>query len=73
MRPPGNREIADALDQIADLLAAQGGDAFRVRAYRRAGDTARKSARPLAEIVEADDRTAAMSEPDKPIVWRVKW
>jgi hypothetical protein len=26
-----------------------------------------------AEIMEADERTAAIAEPDKPIVWRVKW
>ncbi len=63
MRAPGNHEIADTLDQIADLLAAQGGDAFRVRAYRRAGDTARKSARPLAEIVEADGPEALAELP----------
>jgi len=34
-----NRDIADVLDQIGDLLEIQGEDVFRVRSYRRAGDT----------------------------------
>jgi hypothetical protein len=32
---PANADIADALERIADLLAAQGADRFRVGAYRR--------------------------------------
>jgi len=33
---PTNADIADALQRIADLLAAQGADIYRVGAYRRA-------------------------------------
>jgi len=33
---PTNEEIANALDRIADLLAAQSADRYRVNAYRRA-------------------------------------
>lgn len=61
MTAPANRDIADTLDQIADLLAAQGGDAFRVRAYRAAADSARQSPRPLAEL-EAEGGSGALAE-----------
>ncbi len=43
MGPPrlGNHEIAAVLERMADLLAAQDANPFRVRAYRNAANTAR--------------------------------
>jgi hypothetical protein len=55
---PGNGEIADALERIADLLEAQGASVYRVRAYRTAARTARESPRSLAALVEAEGPAA---------------
>ncbi|MHB1037848.1 MAG: DNA polymerase/3'-5' exonuclease PolX [Pirellulales bacterium] len=46
-----NRQIADSLDQIADLLEFQGANPFRVRAYRNAARAVRDLAEPVAAIV----------------------
>ena len=49
-----NIEIADLLDEVADLLEIKGGvNPFRVRAYRNAVYTVQQHATPLREIVEA--------------------
>lgn len=45
-----NRQIAAALRELADLMEIAGEDRFRVSAYRRASDTVRREARPLAEL-----------------------
>ena len=55
---PENEEIADLLERIADLLEAQGANAYRVRAYRGAAHTARESAEPLTAIDQAGGRDA---------------
>lgn len=49
-RCPGNDAIAGRLDEVAALLEAQGANAFRVRAYRRAGETLRALPEPVAGI-----------------------
>ncbi|MDJ0848427.1 MAG: helix-hairpin-helix domain-containing protein [Myxococcota bacterium] len=54
-----NPEIAAALERVADLLEAQDGQHFRVRAYRGAADTLRRLERPAAEIVR-DEGTAGL-------------
>jgi DNA polymerase (family X) len=46
-----NRQIADSLDQIADLLEFQGANPFRVRAYRNAARAVRDLGEPVAAIV----------------------
>lgn len=56
-RPSGleqNREIAGRLDELARLLQEQGANPFRVRAYRRAGETLRRLDRPVADILERE-------------------
>jgi DNA polymerase/3'-5' exonuclease PolX len=50
--PPGNSEIADVLERVAELLEAQDANPFRVSAYRRAAETARTHPRPLVEILD---------------------
>jgi hypothetical protein len=55
---PDNEEISDLLERIADLLEAQGANAYRVRAYRAAALTARESAEPLTAIDEAGGHEA---------------
>lgn len=49
--PLTNAEIADRLDEIAELLAAQDADPFRIRAYRLAAQMLRKLDRPASEIL----------------------
>ncbi|HEY7471537.1 MAG TPA: helix-hairpin-helix domain-containing protein [Gemmatimonadota bacterium] len=49
-RCPGNDDIAGRLDEVAALLEAQGANAFRVRAYRRAAETLRTLPEPVAGI-----------------------
>ena len=48
-----NREIADVLERVADLLDAQDANRFRVAAYRRAATTVREHAVSLIELFEA--------------------
>lgn len=45
-----NAEVADRLNEVADLLEAQDANAFRVRAYRSAATTAKYLDEPASEI-----------------------
>ena len=47
-----NQEIAERLQEAADLLAATEGDSFRVGAYRKASDTVGHLGRDLREIAQ---------------------
>jgi hypothetical protein len=49
--PLANAEIGARLDEVAELLAAQDADPFRIRAYRAAAETMRKLDRPAADIL----------------------
>ena len=58
-----NREIAAALEQVADLLEFQGANPFRLRAYRNGARKVNDSPAPLAGLVE-ERGAAALTELD---------
>src|SRR6059036_1273400 len=51
LRPMDNPQIANRLDAFASLLELVEANAFTIRAYRRAADTIRGAAFPVAELV----------------------
>lgn len=53
-----NADIADALEEVGDLLSLQGENPFRIRAYRRAARIVRGLPRELAELKAASDYDA---------------
>jgi DNA polymerase (family 10) len=55
--PPGmitNREVAEALDDVARLLQEQDADRFRVAAYRRAAEVIRSLPEPVYQLFERE-------------------
>lgn len=54
MREHVNEDIAGRLEEVARLLATQGANRFRVRAYERAASTVRRSPRPVSDILEQE-------------------
>ncbi len=50
-----NSDVADAFDEIADLLSIEGENPFRIRAYRRAARIVRSFPRELAEMRGASE------------------
>ena len=48
-----NRDVADRLDEVARLFAAQGASRFRVRAYERAAGTLRGLPVPVSRDLRA--------------------
>jgi len=50
-----NIEIADRLNELADLLEIRGANPFRIRAYRNAVRTVRGLTRPLAAVEDLTD------------------
>ncbi len=48
---PENKEIADVLESMADLLEIDEASPFRIRAYRNGADTIRYHDTPLEELV----------------------
>ena len=61
---PTNEDVANVLDQIADLLEVQGANPFRVQAYRRGAESVRASGQSVAEVVEAGDGEALQRLPN---------
>lgn len=53
-----NADIAEAFAEIGDLLAIQGDNPFRIRAYRRASQIVRSLPRELAEMHDASEYEA---------------
>jgi DNA polymerase (family 10) len=49
-----NDDVADRLDEVAQLLASQGANRFRVGAYERAARVMRRLARPVSEVLERE-------------------
>ena len=54
--PDENAQIATQLREAAALLQAQGGNPFRVGAYRKAADGVARAARPVRELFDAQGR-----------------
>lgn len=52
--PQTNVQIAACLEEVADLLEAQGANMFRVRAYRTAARNLRSLPRPVQEILDTE-------------------
>lgn len=52
--PLTNRQIADSLEAIGELLEAQGANPFRARAYRTAADTVCSGKRPVHEVLSTE-------------------
>ena len=52
--PELNREIAERLKEVADLLHNQGSNPFRVQAYRQAAHTLQQLGTPVDEILRSD-------------------
>jgi len=46
-----NAQVARRLDEVADLLAEQGANLFRVQAYQRGAETLQRLTRPVDEIL----------------------
>ncbi|MAE95052.1 MAG: DNA-binding protein [Deltaproteobacteria bacterium] len=61
--PPANGEVAALLDRIASLLEVQHADGFRVRAWRRAAEQARRTPEPLADLVRDGGADALLPIP----------
>jgi DNA polymerase (family 10) len=53
-KPPTNREIADLLNRIADLLDAKGENPFRIRSYRTAAASVASVRQSLATVVREE-------------------
>lgn len=50
-----NADVAEAFDEIGDLLSIQGENAFRIRAYRRAAQIVRSLPTEVAEMAGTDE------------------
>jgi DNA polymerase (family X) len=53
-----NADVAEAFDEIGDLLAIQGDNPFRIRAYRRAAQVVRSLPRELADMHDTSEYDA---------------
>ncbi|MEX0638441.1 MAG: helix-hairpin-helix domain-containing protein, partial [Burkholderiales bacterium] len=58
-----NAQIATQLREAAALVEAQGGNPFRVGAYRKAADTLARAARPVRELFDAQGRAGLETMP----------
>ncbi|MGD0167207.1 MAG: DNA polymerase/3'-5' exonuclease PolX [Gaiellaceae bacterium] len=56
-RAPSNAEVAAQFELLADLIELEGGDSFRINAYRRAAKQILDSSRPVTELALAGRST----------------
>lgn len=63
MSTPLNRQIAEKLDEMAELLEAQGANPFRVRAYRQAATAMGGLERDLQAIVRSEGMDGLVALP----------
>jgi putative hydrolase len=63
MGGPGNQALAAKLREMADVLAEQQADGFRISAYRRAANTIELLERPIREIAETGGLTGLLDLP----------
>ena len=63
-RKPTNDQIADVLDQIADLLEAQDANRFRIQAYRNGAHTVRTADESIADMTSEEGQEALKALPD---------
>jgi hypothetical protein len=61
--PMANDQVAERLEELADLLEAQGANPFRCGAYRTAAQTVRKLTRSAHEILSKDGTEGLMRLP----------
>lgn len=61
--PVSNELVAECLDEVADLLEAQGAQPYRALAYRRASETLRGLDSRVADIVETGGAAALVTLP----------
>ncbi|MEA3375233.1 MAG: hypothetical protein U9R72_03415 [Chloroflexota bacterium] len=59
-----NDRIAQILDQIADLLEAQGADPFRIQAYRNVAHTVRTADESVADLTREGGQEALQGLPN---------
>jgi DNA polymerase (family 10) len=60
--PVHNADIAAIFDEIADLLAIEGENPFRIRAYRNAARTLRDLGREVTSMLEQGEDVTALPE-----------
>ncbi len=58
-----NEEIADQLEEAAELLRAHGGDGYRMRAYQHAAETLRHLEEPAIAILDRDGAEGLVAVP----------
>lgn len=70
--PMTNTEIADAFNEIADLLEIEGANQFRVRAYRDAARTISGLPRNVREMVASDEDLTELSGIGEDLAGKIK-
>jgi DNA polymerase (family 10) len=60
-----NAEVAAVLDEVGDILEAQGAQPYRALAYHRAASTVRELPSSIADLVETGGEAALESLPGR--------
>jgi DNA polymerase (family X) len=70
--PAHNTEIADALDEVADLLELEQANPFRVRAYRNAARAVRGLGTDVADLMERGEELPAIRGIGRDLAGKIK-